>query len=215
MPSTISFTGTNISIFLLIRRLFQIFGALGFGTFLDWSRFNRRTRALSGWVVLFILVNVIWGGGLAFERKTSRDIPSPRQDIFDPGYVGHLFLYMFYGFLDAMWQTYTYWLMGALSNDPRKLAYFAGFYKSIQSAGAAVAWRIDALKAPYQAIFGSSWGLCAAGLLFALPIVWAKINNSNIHREDYITASDVGINSSHDKEQEREREREQRVLNDA
>jgi hypothetical protein len=212
VPSTISFTGPNLVISSLIPRLFQIFGALAFGTFLDWSRFNRRTRAISGWFVLFILVNTIWGGGLAFERKTGRDIPSPRQDIFDPGYVGHLFLYMFYGFLDAMWQTYTYWLMGALSNDPRKLAYFAGFYKSIQSAGAAVAWRIDALKAPYQAMFGSSWGLCAAGLIFALPVVWAKVNNSNIHREDYVTASDVGLNTNN---KEREHEREQRVLNDA
>lgn len=119
---------------------------------------------------------------------------------------------MFYGFLDAIWQTYTYWLMGALSNDPRKLAYFAGFYKSIQSAGAAVAWRIDALKVPYQAMFGSSWGLCGAGLIFALPIVWMKITNSNIHREDYVTASDVGVNIQ---DKEHESEKEQRFLNDA
>lgn len=27
---------------------------------------------------------------------------------------------------DAMWQTYAYWIMGALSNDPRKLAYMTG-----------------------------------------------------------------------------------------
>ena len=185
---------------------------MAFGTFLDWSRFNRRTRGIAGWVVLFVLVNAIWGGGLAFERQTGRDIASPKQDLFDPGYVGNLFLYMFYGFLDATWQTYTYWLMGALSNDPRKLAYFAGFYKSLQSAGAAVAWRIDAVKVPYAAMFGSSWGLCGAGLIFAFPIVWTKITNSNIHKEDYVTASDVGIDTVPDKEKENE---EQRVLHQA
>jgi hypothetical protein len=176
-----------------------------FGTFLDWSRLSRRRRGLAGWIVLFILVNAIWAGGLAFERKTCRDCPSPKQDIFDPGYVGNLFLYMFYGFLDAAWQTYSYWLMGALSNEPRKLAYFAGFYKSIQSAGAAVIWRVDALKAPFQAIFASSWGLCGAGLIFALPVVWTKIRETNIHKEDYITPQDVGIASSD----------EERLINEA
>lgn len=37
-------------------------------------------------------------------------------------------------------------MMGAMSNDPAKLAHFAGLYKSIQSAGGAVAWRMDGLK---------------------------------------------------------------------
>lgn len=51
-----------------------------------------------------------------------------------------------------MWQTYAYWMMGALSNEPRKLAYFAGFYKGIQSAGAAVVWRLDAAGYSYEAL---------------------------------------------------------------
>ena len=125
--------------------------------------------------------------------RTGRDIPSPKQDIFDPGYTANLFLYIFYGLLDSAWQTYAYWLMGTLSNDPRKLAYFAGFYKSIQSAGAAVIWRVDALKAPFAAIFGSSWGLCAAGLVIGLPVVWMKIKQTNIHQEDFLTAQDIGL----------------------
>jgi hypothetical protein len=178
---------------LTLGRLAQIFGALGFGAFLDWSRFSRRTRGISGWVALFVFVNVIWGGGYAFEKNTGRDIPSPKQDIFDPGYTANLFLYMFYGFLDATWQTYAYWLMGALSNEPRKLAYFAGFYKSIQSAGAAVIWRVDALQAPFKAIFASSWGLCVAGLIFALPIVFMKIVETNIHKEDFMTKEEAGL----------------------
>lgn len=70
----------------------------------------------------------------------------------DSRFVGYCFLYIFYGFIDAMWQTYAYWLMGALSNDPRKLAYFAGFYKGIQSAGAAVVWRLDAVKTSFEAL---------------------------------------------------------------
>jgi len=196
---TYQFNDMNANYFNIRTRAFnnfcywlsEIFGSLMFGTFLDWSQFSRRTRGLAGWCLLFILVNAIWGGGLAFVLKIGRDIPSPRQDIFGPGYIGNLFLYMFYGFLDSTWQTYSYWLMGALSNEPRKLAYFAGFYKSLQSAGAAVVWRIDALKAPYIAIFGSSWGLCGVGLIFAFPIVCKKVVETNVHTEDFVTAQDV------------------------
>ena len=50
--------------------------------------------------------------------------------------------FMFYGFFDAAWQTCVYWFMGALTNNGRKLANFAGFYKGIQSAGSAVTWAI-------------------------------------------------------------------------
>jgi hypothetical protein len=52
------------------------------------------------------------------------------MDIYDKGYLAHLFLYVFCGLLDSMWQTTAYWMMGAMSNDPAKLAYFAGFCES-------------------------------------------------------------------------------------
>ncbi|PBK60034.1 hypothetical protein ARMSODRAFT_1009476 [Armillaria solidipes] len=47
------------------------------------------------------------------------------------GWTVLVWFYMFCGFLRAMWQTVAYWLMGAILNDPSKLALFAGFYKSI------------------------------------------------------------------------------------
>ena len=65
--------------------------------------------------------------------------------------------------------------MGALTNNGRKLANFAGFYKGIQSAGAAIVYRIDALKAPFVNIFASSWALLAAALLIAAPLIFTKI----------------------------------------
>lgn len=91
------------------------------------------------------------------------------MDIFDKPYVGRVFLYAFFGILDATWQITSYWIMGAMSNDPRKLAYFTGLCgspstshnsniahaysydidKSIQSAGAAGVWRADGVKLPF------------------------------------------------------------------
>lgn len=49
------------------------------------------------------------------------------MDIHDSRYPAHIIFYIFCGLLDAMWQTTAYWMMGAMSNDPAKLAYLAGF----------------------------------------------------------------------------------------
>jgi len=106
------------------------------------------------------------------------------MDFTDRGYVGPMFLYMFYGFFDAAWQTSVYWFMGALTNNSRKLANFAGFYKGIQSAGGAIASRIDALNAPYMHELGTSWGLLAGSLIIAAPVIIQKIRDTVPLEED-------------------------------
>ena len=51
-----------------------------------------------------------------------------KLDIHDgSAYISRMWLYIFCGLLDSMWQTTAYWLMGAMSNDPAKLANFSGF----------------------------------------------------------------------------------------
>ena len=53
------------------------------------------------------------------------------------------------GKLDSMWQTTAYWIMGAITNDPFKLARYAGFYKALQSAGSAGSFGMDAVATPF------------------------------------------------------------------
>lgn len=78
--------------------------------------------------------------------------------------------------------------MGAISNNSRKLANFAGFYKGIQSAGAAVMWRLDGFKdgerVPYMHLFASCWGLLAGSLVIALPVIILKIKDTVPVEED-------------------------------
>ncbi|CCX30418.1 Similar to UNC93-like protein C922.05c; acc. no. Q9URX1 [Pyronema omphalodes CBS 100304] len=186
---TRSFTG-------LFYWLSQILGSLSFGWFLDISFLTRRSRAILGWLFLFLIVNSVWGGGLSAELLLHRP-PSgtseqnfakfnPVIDIYETerGFVGYFWLFVFYGFMDACWQTYAYWLMGAMSNDPRRLAYFAGFYKGIQSAGGAVAWGIDMGKIEIRGLYISSWALCGAGLLCAVPVVWKRVRDTEMEEEE-------------------------------
>lgn len=55
-------------------------------------------------------------------------------------------LYIAYGALDSIWQSFCYYTMGSLTNDPRKLAYYTGFYKSVQALGAAAISKLDAVS---------------------------------------------------------------------
>ncbi len=90
--------------------------------------------------------------------------------------------------------------MGALTNNGRKLANFAGFYKGIQSVGAAVAFRVDALKAPFMNEFASCWALLAGSLLIAAPVIWLKVRDTVPTEEDLKfsdeTLADVTGNSA-------------------
>lgn len=105
--------------------------------------------------------------------------------------------------------------MGSLSNNSRKLANFAGFYKGIQSAGAAGMWRyvqycnffflwkygandrlsLDAVKTPFMTEFASCWGLLVGSMFIASPIIFFKVKESTSVEEDLRfsdeTAADV------------------------
>lgn len=162
----------------------QIVGALVFGYALDATHFRRTTRAKAAWVALFVLTFAIWGGGYAFQLHYTRAEVNAddylKIDWTYGSYIGPMFLYMFYGFYDAAWQTCVYWFMGSMSNNSRKLANFAGFYKGIQSAGAAIIWRLDGLNSPppYMNLFASCWALLVGSLLVAAPVMYWKIQDT-------------------------------------
>ncbi|KAK3172048.1 hypothetical protein OEA41_004132 [Lepraria neglecta] len=168
----------------------QIIGAYVFGYMLDIRSLGRTMRAKLAWGMMFLLTMVVWGGGYAWQKGYTRAETSLKTYVKDDwtthGYVGPMFLYMFYGFYDAAWQTCVYWFMGALTNNGRKLANFAGFYKGIQSAGSAITFRIDALGVPFMNEFASSWALLAGSLLIAAPLIFTKIRDTVPIDEDLV-----------------------------
>jgi hypothetical protein len=74
---------------------------------------SRSGRAKVVMVVLFSITMGIWGGGYAFQKRYTRSEASAegyvKMDWTSHGYIGPMFLYMFYGFFDAAWQTTVYW----------------------------------------------------------------------------------------------------------
>ena len=90
-----------------------------------------------------------------------------KLDIHDgSAYISRMWLYIFCGLLDSMWQTTAYWLMGAMSNDPAKLANFSGFCACFVSArfvrlGRLTVRSFDCLLLAYLAC-----------LFFSFPSMW-------------------------------------------
>ncbi|KAL4075189.1 major facilitator superfamily domain-containing protein [Scleroderma yunnanense] len=160
----------------------QIFGSVFIGYFiLDQKNLQRRARAFLGWIIVFLMVFVVHIWAYFYQKDYTRQSETAQNaykiDIYDSAFPAHVVLMIFYGFLDSMWQTYAYWLMGAMSNDMAKLAVFTGFYKCLQSSGAAGVWRADGAGLPYMNIFLSTWALTAAGMVFALPMVYYRVKD--------------------------------------
>ncbi|KAF8930341.1 hypothetical protein BGZ52_001190 [Haplosporangium bisporale] len=146
----------------------QIAGSYAVARVLDYQGVNRRTRALWGLGINTVIVVATYIGGIYFQKGYTRADKLDPKDFKDDGFVGPLILFILYGLTDATWQTYCYWLMGALSNDVTVLSRYAGFYKGIQSAGAAVAWRINAVETPYMTELIVVFALMMASLPGAL-----------------------------------------------
>ncbi|KAG0022529.1 hypothetical protein BGZ80_000033 [Entomortierella chlamydospora] len=152
--NTLNFTVRTRSLNSAIYWLAQIIASVLFGAFLDRHQWSRPTRARYGLILLTLILIAIWIGGIINQRTFG-----PRGYIIDPttgtavknpadyhmidaatsAYAGPFFLYFFFGAADAMYQGYSYWLMGALTNDPSQAGRFAGFYKFAQNIGAVLA----------------------------------------------------------------------------
>lgn len=196
----------------LLYWLAQIAAAGIWGSLLDIKRVSRTVRARCALIVLFVLTFVIWGGGYAHQKTYTREsVDNKGADWTKSGYFGPLFLFIFYGFYDAAWQATVYWyvysglkstrvfnvwiltlvirFIGALSNSGRRTANYVGFYKGIQSAGAAISWNLDARGLSFKSQFISNWVLLSASLVMAAPVIFLKIRD-HIDIDDDLKGTD-------------------------
>ncbi|KAG1890072.1 MFS general substrate transporter [Suillus subluteus] len=164
----------------------QVFGSVFLGCFiLDQKRVRRRVRAFYGWILVFLMVLAAHAWAYFYQKTYTRAEATKNAykiDITDETYAAHVCVMIVHGVLDSMLQTYAYWLMGAMSNDPAKLAVFTGFCahhtdKSLQSAGAAGSWSADAAGILYMNIFLSTWCIMIAGMIFAAPMVYLRVTD--------------------------------------
>ncbi|XP_052188021.1 UNC93-like protein 1 [Diospyros lotus] len=164
----------------------QMIGSAMIGYVMDFSCKSRRTRGLVGIGIVGLLGTAIWSGGLVNQLKYTRHDKLKLLDFKDSGsdFAGPFVLYFAYGLLDAMFQSMVYWVIGALADDSETLSRYTGFYKGVQSAGAAVAWQIDVHNVPFLFQLISNWVMTTISYpLLALLVMLAVKDEAPIETE--------------------------------
>ncbi|KAK1366370.1 Ion channel regulatory protein, UNC-93 [Heracleum sosnowskyi] len=160
----------------------QMIGSIAIGYVMDFSFKSRRTRGLVGIGIVGVLGTAIWGGGLANQVGYKRNEKLVLLDFKDSGsdFAGPFVLYFSYGLLDAMFQSMVYWVIGALANDAAILSRYNGFYKGVQSAGAAVAWQIDVHNVSYVSELAVSWALCTISYPLLVVLILLAVKDESV-----------------------------------
>ncbi|KAI8381564.1 major facilitator superfamily domain-containing protein [Radiomyces spectabilis] len=165
----------------LLYWLFQIIGAGFFGWLLDLTALGtRRRRAFIGNTLVLVILSALWIGCIFIQKRFTRESvkdPNFKQISVDsPGYAGYVIEYALFGFADAIYQGFIYWLLGTMTNDTERAARFGGFYKTIQNAANAIASQIDAIHTPFMTELAVTFAINTAGLILAYVVCWTVPN---------------------------------------
>lgn len=154
----------------------QMIAATISGWLMDLRDRDKRQRGILGYIFVCASMATGWGLAFAVQITSQVDKSNPIKDPIDftdrRAFLPTLAL-VFLGLGDAATQSFAYWIMGAFAgNDVTRIANYAGFYKGIQSVGAAAAWGLDlspTVTYMTQLIIGSSlWALGTAIAFFAV-----------------------------------------------
>lgn len=148
---TVLFNGRTRALVALLEGVGQVLGSIVIGQMTDSLPFGRRKRALTATVFVVVFNCIVWACGLGFQVQFTRADSVVRGQPIPWDWtvgvaVGPIILLMAYYMADAMYQGLAYYTMSSLTNEPFKLARMAGYYKGVQSAGAAVSFGMDAVK---------------------------------------------------------------------
>ncbi|AFR98414.1 hypothetical protein J008_06397 [Cryptococcus neoformans] len=188
------FNGRTRALVSLLTGLGAIVGAILIGVVLDRVPLSRRKRSMVGCLTVIVLNIVIWVGGLVFQVKFTRHSEHVVWDWSDGAAIGPIILLMSYYIGDAAFQGLAYYTMSCITNDPFRLARMAGYYKGVQSAGAAVSFGMDAVATPFLTEHLVSWIILLVSLPLCGYVLWTA-NETNYEVEGVVKVEDVEGNA--------------------
>lgn len=176
--TTFLYNGRTRALVALLTGLGSIVGSIIIGLITDDLPMGRRKRAYAGFWVTVFLTLLIWCSGLGFQVQFNRHSTTVGGvavpwDFKESAAAGPIVLMLAYYVGDAAYQGLAYYTMSSMTNDPFRLARMAGYYKSIQSAGAAVSFGMDAVKTSYLCEHLVSWLL----IMVSLPLCFIVLHS--------------------------------------
>ncbi|KAJ2551601.1 hypothetical protein EV175_003629 [Coemansia sp. RSA 1933] len=188
------FSEYNAAIFNLRTRGFnnllywmsQIIGSYILSLLLDYLVWSRRRRGVFAMTITMVSFNIVWGLALLVQLRYTRggddtDYPGGLIDFTETSRAaGPVVLYFFMGMVDSWYQNLAYWIIGTLTNDACVTARYVGFYKGIQSMGAAISWQFSARQLPFMNQMIGNWIL----LTLSLPTMLYTVLQIRDHAMD-------------------------------
>ncbi|SPO45863.1 related to UNC93-like protein 2 [Moesziomyces antarcticus] len=172
----------------VVKSAGQIIGALLLGVLLDKLPMSRRNRGIFGLSLTAIFTIIAYSWGIKYQLPITRATQWPKKiNHHDSDFSEPISIFVLYDIGDAFYQGLAYWIMGAITNDPFELARYAGMYKAVQSAGAAVAFAMDATLVPYINEIGAVFGLMLFSFPFALIVILGiRESNYEVEKQVYV-----------------------------
>ncbi|EZG70563.1 major facilitator family transporter [Gregarina niphandrodes] len=155
----------------------QMAGAYVVGKILDSVKHRAKTNARNSYFLVQFAMIAFWAGSIAiqygFEGGYDKDrVITESVDMSQSKRAtGIIILFIISGFADSVLQAFSYWMIGGVARgDTTLTARYTGYYKGLQSAGAAVAWGLD-LKVNYRIQMWIAIGIWALAALTCYPAV--------------------------------------------
>ncbi|KAK4892204.1 hypothetical protein LTR27_009213 [Elasticomyces elasticus] len=191
----------------MLNNLIQIPTCLFLGWILDNEKLGtRKRRACLGitfvavWILGAYVAQTAWLASWKFDRS----VPGPMIDCTDPAYAGAVVIYMLYAAQYGIFQNVVrlicnhikphahflqvLYVLGTLTNEPRKTAAIGGLFVGILSAGTAIAFGVDATQQPYENENAGYFALSTICWPILFYIVWKCTTDTNYLTEEGVVA---------------------------
>ncbi|KIX09740.1 uncharacterized protein Z518_00821 [Rhinocladiella mackenziei CBS 650.93] len=150
---------------------------------------SRRLRGIAG-ASLMGSITLATNAGLAAwivynDVNRQRNTP-PGVDWTDSKFGAGFILYLLSGVIYACYQIVVQWTLGALSNDPKLCARYAGLFKGTTSLGMCISFVLDAQNVSYIDQLIVQFTLYVVGLVFLFLIIWRYVIPTNYFLEENV-----------------------------
>eukprot|EP00516_Mucochytrium_quahogii_P012547 CAMPEP_0203793538 /NCGR_PEP_ID=MMETSP0100_2-20121128/5922_1 /ASSEMBLY_ACC=CAM_ASM_000210 /TAXON_ID=96639 /ORGANISM=" , Strain NY0313808BC1" /LENGTH=385 /DNA_ID=CAMNT_0050697331 /DNA_START=312 /DNA_END=1466 /DNA_ORIENTATION=+ len=177
---TIRTRGLNSALFWGAQMVFSVL----FGRLVDHNGGGKvrstYSRAKAGFLFTAIVTIISWSMGVylqyGYRGGFTRTGTVTKIDFASTEWIYPIITFILYGAADSLVQTFSYFIMSAIGgSDTQLCARYTGFYKGIQSLGAAVAWVLD--SSYIQASYTIQLFACIGLFMIGMSLAWIVVRN--------------------------------------
>ncbi|TQS34077.1 hypothetical protein Golomagni_05552 [Golovinomyces magnicellulatus] len=125
-----------------------------------------------------------WLFGVGYDKLKS----PPGRSWSDSGAPAFFALYILYGWVYSGYQLAVGWCSSSLSNDPIKLAQFAGYMRACSSMGMTISFALASESVSLLTQLNIEFALYVVGFVGMIYVVLFKIKETNYLDEDGVIA---------------------------